>query len=75
MNLTKSSNPVFGNNIFTRSAVSSDEGVMTINGTVNEKIGMMLAIVLFAAAFTWRKFMGDRSANPGVMPSGIMIWR
>lgn len=74
MNLTKSSNPVFGNNIFTRSAVSSDEGVMTINGTVN-KTGLMLAIVLFAAAFTWRKFMGAIDpANPGVMPSGIMIW-
>jgi uncharacterized YccA/Bax inhibitor family protein len=35
----------------------------------------MLAIVLFAAAFTWRKFMGGIDpANPGVMPSGIMIW-
>ncbi len=74
MDLTKSSNPVFGKNIFSQSATSADNGVMTINGTIN-KTGLMLLIVVFAATFTWRKFFGAIDpANPGVLPSGIMVW-
>ncbi len=74
MDLTKSSNPVFGKNIFDRSVTSADEGVMTVNGTIN-KTGLMLLIVVFAATFTWRKFFGAIDpANPGVLPSGIMVW-
>lgn len=74
MDLTKSSNPVFGKNIFSQSATNTSEGVMTINGTIN-KTGLMLLIVVFAATFTWRKFFGAIDpANPGVLPSGIMVW-
>lgn len=74
MDLTKSSNPIFGKNIFSQSAVNTSEGVMTINGTIN-KTGLMLLIVVFAATFTWRKFFGAIDpANPGVLPSGIMVW-
>ena len=74
MDLTKSSNPVFGKNIFNQSAVGSQDGVMTVNGTIN-KTGLMLLIVIFAAAFTWRKFFGAIDpANPLVMPDGIMLW-
>lgn len=74
MDLTKSSNPVFGKNIFNQSAVGAQDGVMTVNGTIN-KTGLMLLIVIFAAAFTWRKFFGAIDpANPMVMPDGIMLW-
>ncbi|MFY9151176.1 MAG: Bax inhibitor-1/YccA family protein [Prolixibacteraceae bacterium] len=74
MNLTKSSNPVFGKNIFSQSATSTEDGVMTINGTIN-KTGLMLLIVIFAATFTWRKFMGALDPSvPGAMPSGLMVW-
>ena len=74
MDLTKSSNPIFGKNIFSQSAANTSEGVMTINGTIN-KTGLMLLIVVFAATFTWRKFFGAIDpANPGVLPSGIMVW-
>ena len=74
MDLTKSSNPVFGKNIFNQSVAGTNDGVMTINGTIN-KTGLMLLIVVFAAAFTWRKFFGAIDpANPGVLPSGIMVW-
>lgn len=74
MDITKSSNPVFGKNIFNQSAVSTSEGVMTVNGTIN-KTGLMLLIVIFAATFTWRKFFGAIDpATPGVMPQGIMVW-
>ena len=74
MNLTKSSNPVFGKNIFNQSAISAVYGVLTVNGTIN-KTGLMLLIVIFAATFTWRKFFGAIDpTTPGVMPSGIMVW-
>ena len=74
MDITKSSNPVFGKNIFSQSAINTEDGVMTVNGTIN-KTGLMLLIVIFAATFTWRKFFGAIDpATPGVMPSGIMVW-
>jgi len=74
MDITKSSNPVFGKNIFSQSAINTEDGVMTVNGTIN-KTGLMLLIVIFAATFTWRKFFGAIDpATPGVLPSGIMVW-
>ena len=74
MNLTKSSNPVFGKNIFNQSAISADEGVMTVNGTIN-KTGLMLLIVIFAATFTWRKFFGAFDPTvPGALPPGVIGW-
>jgi uncharacterized YccA/Bax inhibitor family protein len=74
MNLEKSSNPVFGKNIFNQSAVSSEDGVMTVNGTIN-KTAVMLLLVVFAASFTWRKFFGALDpANPVAIPSGVMVW-
>ena len=52
MNFTKSSNPVFGNAVFSRLGNISDTGVMTVNGTMN-KTGLMLLIVTFAALFSY----------------------
>lgn len=68
MNLTKSSNPIFGKKIFERSYTGVQEERMTIEGTVN-KTGLMLLIVIFAAAFTWRKFFGayDFSSTASAM--------
>jgi uncharacterized YccA/Bax inhibitor family protein len=74
MDITKSSNPVFGKNIFSQSATSTDDGVMTVNGTIN-KTGLMLLIVIFAATFTWRKFFGAIDpATPGAIPPGVIGW-
>lgn len=74
MDLTKSSNPVFGKNIFEQSVAGYNDEVMTVNGTIN-KTAIMLLIVILAATFTWRKFFGAIDpANPGVLPSGIMVW-
>ena len=74
MEITKSSNPVFGKNIFNHSFAGTDNEVMTVNGTVN-KTGLMLLIVIFAATFTWRKFFGAIDpAIPGAIPSGIGAW-
>jgi uncharacterized YccA/Bax inhibitor family protein len=74
MDITKSSNPVFGKNIFNQSATTAEDGVMTVNGTIN-KTGLMFLIVLFAATFTWRKFFGAIDpAVPGAIPPGLMVW-
>ncbi len=74
MNLTKSSNPIFGKNIFNQSATSAEDGVMTVNGTIN-KTGLMLLIVIFAATFTWRKFFGAFDPTvPGALPPGVIGW-
>ena len=74
MDITKSSNPVFGKNIFNQAATNTSDGVMTVNGTIN-KTGLMLLIVVFAATFTWRKFMGAVDpALPGAMPPGLIGW-
>ena len=74
MEITKSSNPAFGTNIFNQSVTGTDEGVMTVKGTIN-KTAIMLLIVIFAATFTWRKFMGAMDpALPGSMPPGVIGW-
>jgi uncharacterized YccA/Bax inhibitor family protein len=74
MDITKSSNPVFGKNIFNQSATTADDGVMTVNGTIN-KTGLMFLIVLFAATFTWRKFFGAIDPTvPDAMPPGVLAW-
>lgn len=74
MNLTKSSNPVFGQSVFSRFDSRSEGGVMTINGTMN-KTGLMLLIVTFAALFTWRKFFGIYEySSPEAAVSAIQWW-
>lgn len=74
MNLEKSSNPVFGKNIFSQSAISAEDGVMTVNGTIN-KTGIMLLIVILAASYTWGKFfVANDPSTPGAIPSGVMGW-
>lgn len=74
MEITKSSNPAFANNIFNQSATRTSDEVMTVNGTIN-KTGLMLLIVVFAATFTWRKFFGAIDpAIPDAMPAGITGW-
>jgi len=66
----RSGNPVLGSNTFldvgSGRVVSHDTGAMTINGTIN-KTGMMLVLLLAAAAFTWSKFQGPESM-PAVLP-------
>ncbi len=74
MNLTKSSNPVFGKSVFERTQVGVQEDRMTINGTVN-KTGLMLLIVVFAALFTWRKFFGALEfSTPEAAMSAVGPW-
>ena len=60
----KSSNPVLGNNTFTKlDYASSDAGVMTIQGTVNKSL-LLVALVVLGASFTWKQMV---DANPALM--------
>lgn len=74
MNLTKSSNPVFGRAAFDRLHTGSQAGSMTVEGTVN-KTGLMLLVLIFAAAFTWRRFFAVSDySSPEAAFSAISLW-
>lgn len=73
MNLSKSSNPVFGKDVFSRSYTENSTGVMTVEGTVN-KTGLLFLILAFAATFTWRKFFGGYAPDPAAGMSQVGIW-
>ncbi len=72
MNLTKSSNPVFKENVFSRDYRSASE-VMTVNGTMN-KTAIMLLLVIAAAIFTWNKFFQAVATNPEAGAAAVMPW-
>jgi len=65
MNLTRTSNPIFGKNTFEKAMTGSyAEEQMTIRGTMN-KTFLILLFVLASAFFTWQKFFEAYSpANP-----------
>ena len=56
MELTKTSNPVFGNNIYqkARATYAGDE-YMTLNGTINKSV-LAILFVMAAAFYTWQRF-------------------
>lgn len=66
----RSGNPVLGQNTFldvgSGRVVGGDAQTMSINGTVN-KTGLMLLLLVAAAAFTWSRFTGPE-AMPQVLP-------
>ncbi len=72
MNLTKSSNPVLKENVFSRDYSYQSE-VMTVNGTVN-KTALMLLIVIASAIFVWNKFFAAIQVNPEGGAAAVMPW-
>jgi len=63
----RSSNPVMTGKIYEKAGgVSAGASVMTINGTIN-KIGLMLLLVIAAAAYTWKMVMGANPAPAGTL--------
>lgn len=72
MNITKSSNPVFKERVFTRDYNASGE-VMTVNGTIN-KTALMLLLVVAGAVYTWNKFFaaGGNGAEYGMQ--AVLPW-
>ncbi len=63
----RSSNPVMTGKIYEKAGgVSAGAPVMTINGTIN-KIGLMLLLVIGAAAYTWKIVMGENPGSAGTL--------
>lgn len=62
----RSGNPVLGQNTFLDAGsgrvIDSGDTTMTVNGTVN-KTGMLLALVLLSASYTWSLYQGPQSAG------------
>ena len=66
----RSSNPAMTDRIFDKAGTAvAGSGTMTINGTIN-RIGLMLLLLIAAAAYTWTIVMG---ADPGRAGTLAMI--
>lgn len=72
MNITKSSNPVFKEQVFSKGYNASSE-VMTVNGTIN-KTALMLLMVIAGALFTWNKFFEAIAVNPEAGSAAVLPW-
>ncbi|MGF7141518.1 Bax inhibitor-1/YccA family protein [Roseimarinus sediminis] len=71
MNLTKTSNPLFGRNTYGRAQVAYGEERMTLNGTIN-KTALVILFVFASAFYVWQKFYEIYDpALPGAATSKI----
>jgi uncharacterized YccA/Bax inhibitor family protein len=68
----KSSNPVLNKDTFKSVYYTGEKSEsMTIRGTVNKTI-LMLIVVVLSASYTWRIFFD--AADPATGASGVMVW-
>jgi len=71
MNIGRSSNPALSKNAFSAQAyTTSYTEVMTLNGTLNKSIAMLL-LVIVGALYTWKIFFG---AAEGYGQSMVLPW-
>lgn len=71
MNLTQTSNPVFGKNTFQRAASEYSSETMTVSGAIN-KTALMVLFVLASAFYTWQQFFEVYTpGNPMAAASSI----
>lgn len=65
MNIGRSSNPVLSKSAFNaQTYTSSYSEVMTLNGTINKSVAMLL-LVIVGAMYTWKMFFGEISVEAG----------
>ncbi|MBN1990106.1 MAG: Bax inhibitor-1/YccA family protein [Bacteroidales bacterium] len=67
MSLMQSSNPALSDRIFSKSLSDSSSETMTVQGTVNKTL-LMLLLVILGAVYTWKIFF--ESTNP----SSVNMW-
>ena len=67
MDFFKSSNPALSDKIFTKAGAYTSDETMTVQGTMNKTL-LMLLLVILGAAFTWKVFF--ESLNP----SSVTVW-
>jgi uncharacterized YccA/Bax inhibitor family protein len=65
MNLSRSANPALNKNTFAGLRTAADQSVMTIQGTVNKTL-LMLLLVFLGASYTWG-FVGTGETSSAVM--------
>jgi uncharacterized YccA/Bax inhibitor family protein len=66
MNIGRSSNPVLSKNVFNSSAYEGTyTNVMTLNGTINKSIALLL-LVIVGAMYTWKMFFGAFNVETGL---------
>ena len=70
--LEKSSNPVFSKTTFAPSFTATEQGVMTLKGTINKSI-IMLAIIIVAASLTWNMVQAGSSSAITWMIAGAIL--
>lgn len=72
MNIGRSSNPALSKNVFNAQSYSgSYTETMTINGTLNKSIALLLLVVV-GALYTWKMFFGAVSVEAG--SSLVLSW-
>lgn len=62
----RSSNPVMTGSIYEKAGSALSGNVMTINGTLN-KIGLMLALIVVSASYTWKLVLADDPSRVGTL--------
>lgn len=72
MNLTKSSNPVLNERVFSKGYTGTSEA-MTVNGTIN-KTALMLLLVIAGAVYTWKKFFDAVAVDPANAMAAVAPW-
>lgn len=70
MNLTKTSNPIFGKS-FTNTGTLVGEKTMTVQGTINKTL-LLFGILIFGAYYTWHLFFS--AATMEAAQSAIYPW-
>lgn len=76
MDFFKSSNPALSEKIFAKAGAYTSDETMTIQGTMNKTLLMLLLVVL-GAAFTWGLFFENIPADTSLktsLPTSVIIW-
>jgi uncharacterized YccA/Bax inhibitor family protein len=75
MDLFRSSNPAFSEKIFSKERVFTSDETMTVQGTMNKAL-LMLVLVVLGAAFTWKAFFESIPVDPlhPSVPTSVIIW-
>ncbi len=76
MDLFKSSNPAFSEKIFSKAGSYASDETMTVQGTMNKAL-LMLILVILGAAFTWKGFfdaMPVAGAENATIPTSVIVW-
>lgn len=70
--LQKSSNPVFSKSTFAPSLTATQQGVMTLQGTINKSIILLLTIIV-SASLTWNMVQQGNTSVGGIMMAGLIL--